>query len=476
MSTLNELIEEIKIKCPEQSENIDNIKSTIHHKTLSKKIKLSNKSPPASIPKPLPKSDSIPKSVSEPSSIKQSSNYELNIGDNVTWNNGKKDLNGIIKNITPKGNVMIYCKPDDKTYRVPINKVNKKSDKQSDKKSDKQSNKQSDKKSDKKSVKKNKKLINLKTIFVPGYVFNFPRDKYNYTIIKQLLSDEADSIVVLVNDNTNNEYVIKIESLVSPSPQVYNEESIIYSINNNRDIKSVSTLLNDKSYVKGGIPKIKGRLIMYNHTPEIKTRLFIEEKLDESLSQIIKNKKIDIPEIKKIGYEYIKILQYIHANGYIHLDIKPPNLMIKNENGITKYYIIDFGISKKWHGERYVKDKPNTFYIINKPNSGEGTSLYKSINAERANLKIKGTFISRSEDIEAIGYILLEMFLGEIPWKSLENEFPPHKRLDAKLKSIEYVKKIPDDNLRNAITLMITNYDKPYDYEPEYKQLLDLLK
>ena len=329
MSTLNELIEEIKIKCPEQSENIDNIKSTIHHKTLSKKIKLSNKSPPASIPKPLPKSDSIPKSVSEPSSIKQSSNYELNIGDNVTWNNGKKDLNGIIKNITPKGNVMIYCKPDDKTYRVPINKVNKKSDKQSDKKSDKQSNKQSDKKSDKKSVKKNKKLINLKTIFVPGYVFNFPRDKYNYTIIKQLLSDEADSIVVLVNDNTNNEYVIKIESLVSPSPQVYNEESIIYSINNNRDIKSVSTLLNDKSYVKGGIPKIKGRLIMYNHTPEIKTRLFIEEKLDESLSQIIKNKKIDIPEIKKIGYEYIKILQYIHANGYIHLDIKPPNLMIK---------------------------------------------------------------------------------------------------------------------------------------------------
>ena len=34
MTTLYELIEQIKIKCPEQSDNIDNIKSVIHHKTL----------------------------------------------------------------------------------------------------------------------------------------------------------------------------------------------------------------------------------------------------------------------------------------------------------------------------------------------------------------------------------------------------------------------------------------------------------
>ena len=99
------------------------------------------------------------------------------------------------------------------------------------------------------------------------------------------------------------------------------------------------------------------RLIMYQHPPDVKTRLFIEEKLDGSLSQYIKNKKISIPEIKKIGSEYIKILQYIHANGYIHLDIKPPNLMIKKENGVNKYYIIDFGIAKKWYSQKYVKGK-----------------------------------------------------------------------------------------------------------------------
>jgi serine/threonine protein kinase len=337
------------------------------------------------------------------------------------------------------------------------------------------------KKSAKKPIKNpgKNKVIDLKTIFKSGYVFT-PESKYsslNHTVIKQLLSDEASSIVLLVNDNKNNkEYVIKVESLGTPTPQIYNEEAVLFWINNDRGISQTKNILKDKSFVKGGIPKLYSRIIMYNHTPEIKTRLFIEEKLDVSLSQIIQDKKIPIPEIKKKGLEYIKILQYIHANGYIHLDIKPPNLMINKENGKEKYYIIDFGISKKWYGERYVKNKPKTYYISNKPHSGEGTPLYKSINAERANLKIKGNFFSRSEDIESLGYLLLEMFLGGLPWKSLENEDSPRKRLDAKLKSIEYVKKIPDDNLRNAITLMVTNYDKPYDYEPEYKRLLDLLK
>ena len=321
-----------------------------------------------------------------------------------------------------------------------------------------------------------KEMINLKDYFKNGYIFTFKREG-SYTVIKQLLSDEADSLVLLVKNNKDgNEYVLKCELLGSVSPQVYNEESVFYSINTNRYIKNVESLLKDKSFIKGGVPELKTRLIMYDYSPKIKTRLFIEEKLDESLTQIIKGKKISIPEIKNIGSEYIKILQYIHANGYLHLDIKPPNLMIKKVNSKDKYYIIDFGISKKWFSERFVKGDNNTFYILNKPHSGEGTPLYKSIHAERANLKIKGTYFNRSEDIEAIGYILLEMYLGELPWKDLENENPPVKRLQSKIDSIKYIKNIPDNNLKKALTIMLTSYNKPYDYEPEYKTLLDLLE
>ena len=392
---------------------------------------------------------------------------------NVNKSSNKDSLHNLIDNISKS------CPNESSNLNMLKTLIPDKSIKKPLKKSVKKPDKKSVKKPVKKPVKKVLNKINLKTIFTPGYIFKSKGliKNLNHTVIKQLLSDDAESIVLLVKNNDNKkEYVIKVELLGSPIPQVYNEESVFNAINNNRYIKQVSTLLNDKSYTVGGIPKIEGRLIMYEHSPEIKTRLFIEEKLDDSLSQYIKDKRIPIPEIKKIGSEYIKILQYIHANGYLHLDIKPPNLMMKSENGKTKYYIIDFGISKKWYGEKYVKDGINTYYILNKPHSGEGTPLYKSIHAERSNLKIKGTYFNRSEDLEALGYVLLEMFMGKLPWKHLENEDSPTKRLDAKLKSIEYVKKIPDDNLRNAISLMVTSYDKPYDYEPEYKRLLDLLK
>ena len=407
---------------------------------------------------------------------------------NVSKSSNKDSLHDLIDNISkscPSESTnlnMLKTLIPDKSVKHPVKQSVQQSVKHSVQQSVKKSDKKPDKKlkkSVKKSVKKKLPTINLKSIFTSGYVFKSKgySKNLNHTVIKQLLSDDAESIVLLVKNNVNEkEYVIKVELTSSPIPQVYNEEGVFNAINNNRFVKQVSTLLNDKSYIVGGIPKIEGRLIMYEHSPEVKTRLFIEEKLDISLSQYIKDKKFSLSEIKKIGSEYIKILQYIHANGYLHLDIKPPNLMMKNENGKIKYYIIDFGISKKWYSERYVKGGDNTYYILNKPHSGEGTPLYKSIHAERVNLKMKGTYFNRSEDLEALGYVLLEMFLGKLPWKHLENENIPHNRLKEKLNAVEYVKKISDDNLRNAITLMITSYDKPFDYEPEYKHLLDLLK
>ena len=68
------------------------------------------------------------------------------------------------------------------------------------------------------------------------------------------------------------------------------------------------------------------------------------------------------------------------------------------------------------------------------------------------------------------------MYLGELPWKDLENENPPVKRLQAKIDSIKHIKNISDNNLKKALTIMLSSYNKPYDYEPEYKTLLDLLE
>ena len=41
-------------------------------------------------------------------------------------------------------------------------------------------------------------------------------------------------------------------------------------------------------------------------------------------------------------------------------------------------FVCDFGIAKKYAGEKFVKGAPNTHYHLNKPNTLEGTAEYKS--------------------------------------------------------------------------------------------------
>jgi len=68
------------------------------------------------------------------------------------------------------------------------------------------------------------------------------------------------------------------------------------------------------------------------------------EPLQKSLSEIIKQKKTNLPadQLRIIFYQLIQAFYYIHGLGIIHNDIKLPNIMINNGD----IRIIDFGLSE----------------------------------------------------------------------------------------------------------------------------------
>lgn len=332
---------------------------------------------------------------------------------------------------------------------------------------DKKDKKSKNKKPVPKKPKKGKSVINLKDYLVPGYIME--EKLFSVTVKKQLLSDEANAIVVLVTDNRDDgkEYVLKAELEAAKDQQIHNEVNIMSMIARGTHYNSTIIHIKDKDITEGGIPFLKvwgqGNSPQIHHTisnggPRV--RCLVEEKLDESLAQYAK-KGVTIPQIKEIGREYLKILQYIHSRGFVHSDIKPANLMLKHEGGDIKYYIIDFGITTR-------------FTIKGLSHKGAGTPVYQSIYCEEVTVNKAKRFISRLEDVEALGYILLELCNGSLPW-SLKDS-PVGSRLKSKLGAEEYAEKIKDSNLRTAVIQMVSAHKGHFSSEPEYKNLIKLLQ
>jgi serine/threonine protein kinase len=99
----------------------------------------------------------------------------------------------------------------------------------------------------------------------------------------------------------------------------------------------------------------------------------------------------------------------VHTKKYIHRDLKPENFLIglgKNEGMI---YLIDYGTAKKYIKSDtggHIKERSDKKFI--------GVARYASLNCH------KGLESSRRDDLEAIGYILIYLLKGSLPWQGIE--------------------------------------------------------
>jgi len=97
----------------------------------------------------------------------------------------------------------------------------------------------------------------------------------------------------------------------------------------------------------------------------------------------------------------------LHKSLHLHRDIKPDNFLMGNlEEHKRTVYIIDFGLAK-----RYIDKKTEQHIKLSDGKPMTGTARYASINAHL------GLELSRRDDIEAIGYMLVYLLKGSLPWQ-----------------------------------------------------------
>lgn len=164
--------------------------------------------------------------------------------------------------------------------------------------------------------------------------------------------------------------------------------------------------------------------------------------------------------------QLITIMEYIHNKGFIHRDIKPENLIMGLGKKSNLVHFIDFGLSKRY------KDPKTNQHIPYKENKQlTGTARYVSVNTH------KGIEQSRRDDLESLGYVLIYLFKGTLPWQGLKAK----TKLEKYSKILERKENTPLDILCKGIPVEFANYlsycrKLKFDEKPDYNYLKRMLK
>lgn len=135
-------------------------------------------------------------------------------------------------------------------------------------------------------------------------------------------------------------------------------------------------------------------------------RALAMERLGDSLERLVRrSRRVDDGTMRFIACEMIDRIRSFHSTGYIHRDIKPDNFLLSLDR--SHVYLIDFGLSKRYrnHDGSHISQKTGK--------SLTGTARYASVSSHR------GHELSRRDDIESIGYVLVYLALGSLPWQNL---------------------------------------------------------
>lgn len=117
-----------------------------------------------------------------------------------------------------------------------------------------------------------------------------------------------------------------------------------------------------------------------------------------------------------LGIQMIDRLDYLHHNYMIHRDIKPDNFLLGLNENKHIVYLIDLGLLK-----RYYKVKKHRHSKFKEKRKFTGTVRYASIN------NLKRYQQSRRDDLESLGYTLLYLLRGNLPWQGLKPDIRKSK-------------------------------------------------
>ncbi|CAD8205221.1 unnamed protein product [Paramecium octaurelia] len=189
--------------------------------------------------------------------------------------------------------------------------------------------------------------------------------------------------------------------------------------------------------------------------------------LHSSLLDLAKSRTLSLHVIMTIGLRVIEILEKVHKNNILHLDIKPENIMLSHlisndqqffQPGLIQ--LIDFGLSQQFlENSETLKD-----VFIGSINFASRSSHY-------------GKPLGYKDDLESVLYLLFYLKDSKLPWS--EKQFWGFKEVDLDQignKKTSFIKTIVSQRQSNITFYHFMSYiDKlEHDVMPDYNYIKQL--
>ena len=282
----------------------------------------------------------------------------------------------------------------------------------------------------------------------------------NYVLLTKIGHGAFGDIILSYNLLENCEVVVKKElksknQRKSPLHNEYIAYQNLLDLPTNKDLTGIKPI--NQEYIQG-LPKFFG----FGEKPDY--FYLIMDFLGPNLSQLLNfcgKKKFTLGTVCLIAMQMLNRIEYIHKRHYLHRDIKPENFCIGNEENTNIIYLIDYGLAK-----RFKDNKTNQHIPYREGRAFIGTARYVSINCHL------GVEQSRRDDLSSIGYVLVYLLKGSLPWQGLKGS-------DKMTRIVEKKVQIPNEVLCAGLPnefVHYLNYCKNLKYEerPDYKFLKGL--
>lgn len=119
-------------------------------------------------------------------------------------------------------------------------------------------------------------------------------------------------------------------------------------------------------------------------------------------------RRLSLKSVLMIAIQALRRIEYVHSKSYVHRDIKPDNMLTGVHQDAATLYLVDFGLAKRYRDHVTKEHMP---YRKGKPFAG--TARYASIWTHM------GIEQSRRDDLESLGYVLVYLFNGGLPWQGI---------------------------------------------------------